>query len=394
MVGTRLIGHPQVQEAKLFVENEDHIITSHLPTEWKIKDEWHFFSSNPRGKVNVLLSLDESSYQAAPELKMGGDHPFTWYQYYDGGRSFFTSLGHTTQTYENADFQRMIEGAILWAGGGNLESTVIQNGLILDLDADVAVRTNDKLEVLQWDNQIENFSAQDFRPKDYGLRIKKPGSGRPLLKTENTDLNNHNSIVFREDELINDKEDAFDYLLTGSGYTWLVVLKPYTTTNSEEKTEFGLHRLKDVNSFMGNLKNSGNYEGLWGCLNDDLTVWVGSRNGITFGRFDENNPKIMGTQLQPDQFYVVAARMGSGTDRVLIELFINGNEPIATKQYPVNVFSNPSKLAIGTERDATNHPGSESFDGEIARILIYERPLTNAEMMKNIKLLKSTYAID
>ena len=46
----------------------------------------------------------------------------------------------------------------------------------------------------------------------------------------------------------------------------------------------------------------------------------------------------------------------------------------------MNPAANSSKLAIGQERDATNHPGRESFDGELARLLIYDRPLTQVEL--------------
>ena len=87
--------------------------TAHLPKEWIVKDEWHRFSVNPRENVNVLISLDENSYQG--EQKMGGDHPFTWYQYYGKGRSFFTSLGHTEELYADLNYQKLVEEGILWA---------------------------------------------------------------------------------------------------------------------------------------------------------------------------------------------------------------------------------------------------------------------------------------
>ncbi len=115
LIGTRMVDHPHVQKAKLIVENCDHIATQHLPEEWIVEDEWHRFAYNPRQTVNVLISLDEDSYEG--EEKMGGDHPFTWYQYYDGGRSFFTSLGHTISIYENDNYQKLVEGGIRWASG-------------------------------------------------------------------------------------------------------------------------------------------------------------------------------------------------------------------------------------------------------------------------------------
>jgi hypothetical protein len=60
---------------------------------------------------------------------------------------------------------------------------------------------------------------------------------------------------------------------------------------------------------------------------------------------------------------------------------------------PVNPAVNSSKLAIGQERDATNHPGRESFDGELARFLVFERPLTKDELQQAMDSLKKTYAI-
>ena len=50
-------------------------------------------------------------------------------------------------------------------------------------------------------------------------------------------------------------------------------------------------------------------------------------------------------------------------------------------------------MVIGQERNATNHPGHESFDGEIARFLIYERPLSNDELKRVKKYLMNTYNI-
>ncbi len=395
LIGTRLVAHPHVQEATLMVENQCHHCTAHLPKEWTVRDEWHKFSYNPRERVNVLISLDEETYEGKDSVKMGGDHPFTWYQYYDGGRSFFTSLGHTTDVYRNADFQKLVEGGIRWAASGNQDgSPLIKSGLILDLNADHGVSTDDQSRVISWSNQLRHSSVRDFVPNDYGIRLSKPGSGRPRLVESSPEINGHNAVAFNEDELINDQEDALDHLIQGSGYTWFAVIKPFATSDPDAPTEFGQERLRDVNSFLGNLRNSGNYEGIWGCLNDDLHVWCGSRSGATFGRFDKNNPKVLGPKLEANKFYVVAARMGKGTGNQPIDLFVNGAEPVASTQFPVYTAANSSKLAIGTERDATNHPGAESFDGEIARVLIYERPLRQGEMRSLMEYLNSTYRIE
>lgn len=119
MVGARVLDHPHVQDAKLIVENNEHFTTMHLPAEWVINDELYRFTSNPRENVTVLISLDEDSYEG--EQKMGGDHPFTWFQNFEGGRSFYTALGHTKAMYDNKSFIKLVENGILWAAGKGSE---------------------------------------------------------------------------------------------------------------------------------------------------------------------------------------------------------------------------------------------------------------------------------
>jgi hypothetical protein len=257
---------------------------------------------------------------------------------------------------------------------------VVREGLILDLDADRGVVVEDGDRVVKWTNQIALCAAKDFVKQDEGRA--EPGSGRPTLKKSVAAIGGHNTVVFRRQELVNHHEDAFDSLLTGSGYTWLAVMCVYEQ----------VVQLKDVSSFFGNLRTGGNYEGIWGNVTDDNRVWIGSRNGITFGRWDENNPMVTAPEpLEERRYYVVAGRMGAGTGRVQIEVFINAPEPVVTAPFPVNPKANASKMVIGQERDATNHPGRESFDGEIARFLIYERPLTDAELKETLTQLKKTY---
>ena len=178
-------------------------------------------------------------------------------------------------------------------------------------------------------------------------------------------------------------EDTFDTLTQGGGCTWLTVL-------AVREQRVGL---KDVNSFFGNLKNSGNYEGLWGCLSDDNTIWWGARNGVTFGRFDTNNPQLLGPTLATGRFHIVAGRMAAGTGKVRLELFVNNAIPTAVGDVSANPQANPSRMAIGQERDAINHPGHESFDGEIARFLIFARPLADGELQVVFSAMGQRYGI-
>ncbi len=261
-------------------------------------------------------------------------------------------------------------------------SEVIGEGLILDLNADKGIEVADSNRVEKWTNQVSSFAAKDFVRQDEGRA--EAGSGRPTLRRNVAAIGGHNTVVFRRQELVNPEEDAFDHLLTGNGYTWFAVMSVYEQ----------VVQLKDVNSFFGNLRNGGNYEGIWGNVTDDNRVWIGSRNGITFGRWDQNNPMVLCPKpLKINRYTVVAGRMGAGQGQVRIEAFINTSKSAVTKPFPINPAANSSKMAIGQERDAVNHPGKESFDGELARFLIYERPLTDSELEQTLTHLKTMYSI-
>lgn len=254
-----------------------------------------------------------------------------------------------------------------------------QKGLVLDLDAGKGVALEDGGKVSAWRNQVVDSPIKEFVKQDEGRKEK--GSGRPMLREGIANLNGKTAMVFRQQELVCLDEDFFDPLTTGKGHTWLAVIAVH-----EQRVG-----VKDVNSFFGNLRNGEKYEGVWGCLNDDNTFWWGARNGLTFGRFDPNNPQLLGPKLETGKFYIVAGRMAAGEGKVKLEIFLNNAKPVNTTEFPVNPKANPSRMTIGQERDAIEHPGHESFDGEIARFLIWDRPLGDEELAVAMEKLKVLY---
>jgi type 1 glutamine amidotransferase len=114
LVGAYFRDHPEVQTATIQVENANHPATAHLATTWTRNDEWYAFRENPRGNVEVLLCLDESTYKHDIG-SMGSDHPIAWYHDYDGGRAFYTALGHTEESFQEPAFLDHIWGGIRWA---------------------------------------------------------------------------------------------------------------------------------------------------------------------------------------------------------------------------------------------------------------------------------------
>jgi type 1 glutamine amidotransferase len=114
LVGAYFLAHPAIQQATVRVEDATNPATAHLPAAWSRTDEWYNYRANPRANVRVLLSLDESTYSGGT---MAGDHPITWCQNYGGGRSFYTGLGHTQESYTDPNFTRLLLGGIRIAAG-------------------------------------------------------------------------------------------------------------------------------------------------------------------------------------------------------------------------------------------------------------------------------------
>ena len=111
LVGAYFLDHPKIQEAKIQTINKEHISTRHLEDIWEIEDEWYNFKDfNPN--INELLNLDEKSYSGG---KNGEYHPITWYHEFEGGRSFYTALGHKGETYKDERFIQLLLGGILYA---------------------------------------------------------------------------------------------------------------------------------------------------------------------------------------------------------------------------------------------------------------------------------------
>ncbi|MFE5847066.1 ThuA domain-containing protein [Streptomyces niveus] len=114
LVGAWFKSHPAIQRATLKNEDRSHAATAHLGQTWSRTDEWYNYRTNPRPQVRVLQSLDESSYSGG---EMSGDHPITWCHPQGNGRSFYTGLGHTQESYADPAFRSLLLGGIRYAAG-------------------------------------------------------------------------------------------------------------------------------------------------------------------------------------------------------------------------------------------------------------------------------------
>lgn len=119
LVGAVFKNHPEkpsnVQVARVQIVNKNHTSTAALPEQFELADEWYNFHDMYEF-VNVVAKVDESTYEGGEH---GHDHPISWHHEYDGGRSFYTGMGHAAETFSNEYFLTHLLGGIRYAVGLN-----------------------------------------------------------------------------------------------------------------------------------------------------------------------------------------------------------------------------------------------------------------------------------
>jgi cytochrome c len=106
-------GNPNVRQATFAVVDRQHPATQGLPERWPRTDEFYNFR-NIQPDLHVLVTIDETTYQGGTN---GPNHPMSWYHAYDGGRAFYTAMGHTDETFSDPLFLRHLLGGMRWALG-------------------------------------------------------------------------------------------------------------------------------------------------------------------------------------------------------------------------------------------------------------------------------------
>ncbi len=120
LVGAYFDGHPNgpnVRNATLSVIDSEHLATKDLDPTWARADEWYDYRSVQPDLMPLLL-IDETTYKRAQEDPAPEPRPIAWYHAYDGGRAFYTGLGHTTASYREQAFLNHLYGGILYAVSG------------------------------------------------------------------------------------------------------------------------------------------------------------------------------------------------------------------------------------------------------------------------------------
>jgi len=125
--GTNYYDHGRNQPGTVVTTSRRDASTAGLPARWDFIDEWYNLVPFP-SDVRILAKVDESTL---PDGAAGGsghpghgrNHPVSWCQYYDGGRSWVTTLGHAVEAWTDAPmpgddhFTRHVLGGIESAMG-------------------------------------------------------------------------------------------------------------------------------------------------------------------------------------------------------------------------------------------------------------------------------------
>jgi type 1 glutamine amidotransferase len=119
VVGGKFLRHPKFQKFVVRVKDPSHPSTKDLPATFEWADEC-YYNDHLNPAIHPLLVTDPAKLEDPDKATYPGDRfgdslPLAWYQEFDGGREFYTALGHQKEDYANPILYKHILGGILWA---------------------------------------------------------------------------------------------------------------------------------------------------------------------------------------------------------------------------------------------------------------------------------------
>ena len=97
------------------IEKAQHPVMKGISSPFFIeKEEWYTYNKSPRVNVEVLASVEESSYKPDTKIKMG-DHPVIWSNPKMAARNIYIFMGHSPELFNNTAYKTLFSNAIFWA---------------------------------------------------------------------------------------------------------------------------------------------------------------------------------------------------------------------------------------------------------------------------------------
>ena len=101
--------------ATVKVEDKKHPVMKGVPSSFLVKkEEWYIYDKSPRPNVDVIASVDESTYVPDSKIKMG-DHPVIWSNKKVKAKNVYIFMGHSPVLFESEEYQTIFRNAIFWA---------------------------------------------------------------------------------------------------------------------------------------------------------------------------------------------------------------------------------------------------------------------------------------
>jgi type 1 glutamine amidotransferase len=126
MLGGKFKRHPKHQPFDIKVIDKNNPSTEMLPDIWKWDDECYYLDNlNP--DIHILMvadlkTINDPQKAEYPGQVFGDYFPLAWYHTFEGGRVFYTAIGHDIAHYSDPLYVKHLTGGILWALGKDVKS--------------------------------------------------------------------------------------------------------------------------------------------------------------------------------------------------------------------------------------------------------------------------------
>jgi len=225
---------------------------------------------------------------------------------------------------------------------------------------------------------IEDLDADNFNGVTWMNQVAGHGdnvAASAAISKMPAAANGHDALILTGQlKLVGTSTTAFAPLINGDGMAFFAVVKPGTQRNTGSV---------DRNQIFGTIEEGDNFSGF--TFGNDL-----ADEPYSMMRPDTTEYQAQTNVAMTNTWVVIAGRLEAGTNgNKKSTVYINSASVKATAMFMVQGDSTIGALTIGAERTL----GSEFWTGQIARILIYDGPMSNTDFATTGRALGERYGI-